>query len=83
MADEKGNCSRSTTQWIAIINTILEKRPGFLRVEDTDHEYRTDSRNVTAIAGKNVHLPIDSLAYNVDKDWRHLKKLLECYDNIL
>jgi hypothetical protein len=73
---------RSSKQWTKIVNTILTKQPGFLEVEDTDHEFRDDSRNIVKLAGKKIWLPLDSLAYNVEKDWRHLKKILDCYNKI-
>jgi hypothetical protein len=82
MAEDKTQYIRSTEQWIKIVNTLLEKCPGFLSVQDTDHENRTDTRNITSIGGKSVCLPVDSLAYNVEMDWRELKKILERFDQI-
>jgi len=80
--DDKKQYERSMSDWIRIVNTIRDLRPGFLELESTDHEYRTDDRNITSINGTKVHLPVDSLPYNVDKDWKLLKKLLDCYNAI-
>jgi hypothetical protein len=74
---------RTMEEWIKIVDTILEKKPGFLRMRYTDHEFRTDERDIVSLDGKTVILPVDSLPYNVEKDWKHLKKMLDCYANIV
>ncbi len=83
VAEDTSKYKRTMTEWISIVNRIKDMRPGFLKLVDTDHEYRTDTRNITKINGKKVHLPVDSLPYNVEKDWKLLKQLLDCYDSII
>jgi hypothetical protein len=79
---ELAHLSRTTEQWIGIINTILEKKPHLISVESTDHEFRTDDRNIIAFYGTKCHVPIDSLAHNIAKDHKLLTKLLEVYEAI-
>ncbi len=61
MASDKKEYERTLKQWTRIINTILEKRPGFLKVRDTDHEFRDDTRDIEEIGGSKIHLSVDSL----------------------
>jgi hypothetical protein len=83
MATTNENLVRSTEQWTRIIDMILDKRPGFLKVESTDHEYRTDDRNILAVGRQRGHWSVDGLAHNIEKDAAILRKLLETYNDIL
>ena len=51
-----------------IISVLNEN--GLVKVRDTDHEYRKDSRNITWIKDYNIdyEISVDSLEFNQDKD---------------
>ncbi len=77
------NLSRTVKEWTAIINTILEKRPGYLTVESTDHEYRVDDRNILRVGRKKGHWSIDGLPHNIEQDKVILRALLATHADIL
>ena len=61
--------------WTKIVNVLVEK--GLITVRCTDHEYRSEDRDITHIMGKPVKgwLTVDGLPYNEDPEREVLMKL--------
>jgi hypothetical protein len=72
---------RPLLEWIKIVNTISKEAPWAIRLRSTDHEYRSDDRDIEFFNGKKCHHSVDSLPYNLE-DREHvtfLKDILACY----
>jgi hypothetical protein len=72
---------RPLSEWTKIVNTISKEAPWVIRLRSTDHEFRTDDRNIEFFNGKKCHHSIESLPYNLEKP-EHVafcKDLLKCY----
>jgi len=73
----------SIMEWIMIIDTIIKYRPNIIEIRETDHEYRTDTRDIVRFKGKLVRKSVDGLPYNIEQDAELIKDLLECYNDIM
>jgi hypothetical protein len=70
---------RTTEEWAHIVSVLQQKAPHLIQTRSTDHEYRTDDRDIVIWKGKKVWYPIDSLAHNVEQDKIFLQELLYNY----
>jgi hypothetical protein len=63
------------------MNTIALRAPGRVEMEDTDHKFRTDTREVIAIDGHELWPPrsVDGLPYNLHMDEQVIRTLLDIY----
>lgn len=63
-------------QWTHIIDKIFAHNPRIIQLRSTDHEFRTDDRNIESFGRfKKISLPIDSLPYNLDQ--KESKKVVD------
>jgi hypothetical protein len=78
------NSMTETAYWTNVVNTLRKFRPELLKLRDTDHQYRVDTRDIIEWKGEKVWVPVGSLAHpNIDDEFIRVKKeLLEEYNNL-
>lgn len=61
--------------WARVIDALEER--GLVETRATDHEYRSDDRDIVSIGGKKLRWPksVDGLPYNDDPECAVLLKL--------
>jgi len=73
-----------TAYWTNIVNALRKARPELLKLRDTDHEHRVDTRDIIEWKGEKVWVSVGSLAHeNINEELLRVKKeLLEEYNNL-
>jgi len=71
-----------TQQWIEVVNTLSRQRPDLIKTRDTDHEYRTDDRDIIEWNGQKIWIPVDSLAHDNEQNNHIRSEMLKCYQEL-
>ena len=79
---DPGVLVRPVEEWTMIIDAIKKANPDVIKLRDTDHEYRTDDRDITGWKGERINKSIDGLPYNIDQDVDLITDLLNFYFNM-
>jgi len=79
VSPDRNKLVRPAAEWSKIISVLTQNVPVMISVRNTDHEYRTDDRDITSWRGKAMMIPVDSLAHNVETDAPFLRELLSVY----
>lgn len=74
---------RSTEEWSHIVSALQMHAPHMIQTRSTDHEYRTDDRDIIMWKGRKVWYSIDGLAHNIDHDKVFLQELLYNYFEVM
>jgi hypothetical protein len=81
---DRNNIFRPVEEWTVITDAIFNHNPKAISFRDTDHEYRTDSRDITSYGGRRMDLPIDCLGVkeNAEINKKLLQDMLNYYFRI-
>jgi hypothetical protein len=74
------NVPTTRIDWTKTVSEVAASGVVDIKIRDTDHEFRSDSRDILSIGNINYDCPIDALGNNPDNDRvvaceEHLKKL--------
>ncbi len=85
MGDSRPDLSklkRTVKQWAHIITVLTQFYPNEIVTRDTDHEFRTDDRDIIKWHGKKVWMSVDGLPYNIERDKKFIIWALSAYSRI-
>jgi hypothetical protein len=79
VSPDRSKLIRPVEEWSKIISFLRTTVPNMIELHSTDHEYRTDDRQIVKWRGRPINKSVDGLPHNTEDDRQLIVEMLSVY----